>query len=526
MSLGSIKLKPRRGEESAEELRNGVRLRGEIEWIASGESVDIRALENALGPMAESLSENHALLRFGNAVGQFEVGVLGRLEVRCGKWDEKAFDAMLGELSRIAGGLPFAADHLQGLAHDWDRCASDPILLHRFFYVRHIVLSRLGDGTDLHAALEAIVRDPHQRFVVERERVPLELATRADARMLMRVAAGAEPMARLSPTASALELAKFLHGHLPLKVDSPRAYHSVDTLENAFVKAFLWRISSIVGEVERLAAERSGGKQAAFWLSLVSDAKLVRRELQPILEHDLWKNVSPMTQLPAASSVLQRRRGYREILRHYLALRSAPVWLPLDEAHRRQLLGVKDVAVLYEIWAFYKVVEAVETVIGRPPSVAERPTPQETQLAVPRGLRVAWTNQVEVRYNLTFNRTSEPTRRSSSVMLRPDIVVRVNRGSLWETHVLDAKLRVDQLEPGEEEELGFKRDDIVKMHAYRDALESVCSACILYPGEREKFFSSSSDSSGLQGVGAIPLVPGRASTSLVEHLRRMGLGNE
>jgi predicted component of viral defense system (DUF524 family) len=102
-------------------------------------------------------------------------------------------------------------------------------------------------------------------------------------------------------------------------------------------------------------------------------------------------------------------------------------------------------------------------------------------------------------------------------------VLRIPRGDSLEVHVLDAKLRVERLESGEEKELGFKSDDLVKMHAYRDALPAVRSAFILYPGARTRFFPASDGLEGLQGVGAISLVPGRKNTGLVEHLRLMGL---
>lgn len=525
MGLGTLRFHPRSGTEVAHDLPDGVCLRGEIGWIASGEPADIDALEAALGPMAERVSATHALVRFGNAVGKFRIGGLGQLEARCGKWDEAAFDAMLADLSEISSGLPFAATQWQGLAHDRVLDADDPILLHQFLYVRHIVLSRFVASTGLLPALESILRDPHRRFVVERERVTIEATARADARTLARLAAGGEPLIRVGRPLADIGLARALRGHLPRTVDSPRAYHSADTAENAFVKSFLDQVASIAERVGALATarcSRSAEERPAFWSRLLDDSLQVRRALQPLREHDFWEGVSSLAQIPAASAVLQRRRGYREVLRHYLALR-ATAKLPLGEEQRHQLLGVKDVASLYELWAFYRVVKTVEEILGCPPSLAERPQSSELQLDVPWGLRVAWGTAVEVLYNLSFGRSHLGDRRSLSITLRPDIVVRVRHGDFFEVHALDAKLRIERLEKGEENELGFKREDIAKMHAYRDALPSVRSACILYPGVVPRFFPSSDSSTDRQGVGAIPLVPGGSHAALVQHLSELGL---
>ena len=103
-------------------------------------------------------------------------------------------------------------------------------------------------------------------------------------------------------------------------------------------------------------------------------------------------------------------------------------------------------------------------------------------------------------------------------------------------HLFDAKFRVHGLadvglagsdKDGDDEKAGeragtFKRGDIYKMHAYRDAIPDARSVWILYPGGEFRFFGvpGSRGQSGsqavssleglpdeLEGVGAIPLGP-------------------
>ncbi len=69
----------------------------------------------------------------------------------------------------------------------------------------------------------------------------------------------------------------------------------------------------------------------------------------------------------------------------------------------------------------------------------------------------------------------------------------------------------------------FKRGDLYKMHAYRDAIPAARSVWILYPGGEFRFFDASGDESvatspeelpeSICGVGAIPFAP-RAGSGL------------
>ncbi|MBM4279891.1 MAG: DUF2357 domain-containing protein [Deltaproteobacteria bacterium] len=274
-------------------------------------------------------------------------------------------------------------------------------------------------------------------------------------------------------------------GCIPKRIAVPRARHSVDTAENRIVRAFLDEVTALVDRVEARARQKPA---AAVWQRMADDCARVRSTLAPVVRHGLWRDVGRMTHVPLSSSVLQRRREYREVLRQHLALR-ASARLPIDtDLVASQLLGVNDVATMYELWCFFTIVREVEALRG-PPVRAGRLRADEVQVAAERGLAVVWSDGLEVAFNVTFTKRSSGERRSSSLLLRPDIVVRVlgpdGHASL---HVLDAKLRVQRVreEPDDTDEerdgssgLGFQRSDVAKMHAYRDALPSVRSAFVL-----------------------------------------------
>jgi predicted component of viral defense system (DUF524 family) len=102
-------------------------------------------------------------------------------------------------------------------------------------------------------------------------------------------------------------------------------------------------------------------------------------------------------------------------------------------------------------------------------------------------------------------------------------VIEIERAGVTELHVFDAKLKVegfasidaDTDDDAEASPLTFKKDDVAKMHAYRDALSSVRSARVLYPGNVVREFPAlEPDALATDVVGAIPLSPGAPADHL------------
>ena len=281
----------------------------------------------------------------------------------------------------------------------------------------------------------------------------------------------------------------------------------------------------------------------------------------PIARHSMWEEVGRMVRIPFSSTVLQRRRGYRRVLQHFSRIRLAPT-IPLDNEAMRDLLELKNIALLYELWTFFRIVHELAVLEG-PPVRSGRSTSGPFQTDFAAGGTIEWASGVRLVYNQHFSRSRPRGRHSYSVPLRPDIALLVPDGRKSHLHLFDAKFRVHGLadvgfagsgEDGDDEKAGeragtFKRGDIYKMHAYRDAIPDARSVWILYPGGEFRFFGvpgsggqsghqAGSSPEGLtetvEGVGAIPVAPGvrdktsggqrEAATSdglLREALRRM-----
>lgn len=209
-----------------------------------------------------------------------------------------------------------------------------------------------------------------------------------------------------------------------------------------------------------------------------------------------------MVHLPASSTVLQRRRGYRQVFQCFSRLRLA-ARVPLDRDLVRRLLESRDISELYEIWCYFTMVSAVKEILG-PPIHAETFRRKSTRILLRQGFRVLWPGGTSLSYNQPF---SPSGRGSYSVPLCPDITLSIPSGENAGLHLFDAKFRLD----GDD----FHKTDLHKMHAYRDALLEARSAWVLYPGTKARFFStdfavwdgSSVLSQTLEGVGALPLLP-------------------
>ncbi len=526
MAVGGLQFRARKGNAVPTDVPGSIILRGEVEWIVEGGANEIAALLATVGGLGDAVSATSALLKFGNAVGTFDLAPFGVVHVRCGKWGEEVFDALLEDLTRKFLALPFSATQAGGIPHDRSIADRDDVLLHAFLYARHILLTSRRDEA-LPRALEMIVRDPHRLFSSERAPVSVGAARRIDSRTIARVASGADGVVRATGFAAQTSLARALGGYLPALVDVPRVEHTFDTAENRFVLEFLKQLRALIDRVDGFART----KKPAFWRNVEKDCQAMRRVLGPFERHDLWIDVGRMTHLPLGSSVLQRRRGYKDVLRHHLALRAA-TRIPIEpDKLASSLLGVKDVATLYELWCYFAVVDAVGLVLGRAPDVVEQVEVDEVSVDLRRGFRVAWNAGPTVHYNLSFSRNMDPPRRSSSLLLRPDVVVEIERDGKRELHVFDAKLKVDGLatietddpdDAADADPLTFKKDDVAKMHAYRDALPSVRSARVLYPGHvAREFVALEPGALATDVVGATPLMPGAPPDDLVKILQGM-----
>jgi predicted component of viral defense system (DUF524 family) len=370
-----------------------------------------------------------------------------------------------------------------------------PSLLIQYFYL-------LNNAEDIAEARDLILRNPHRVLDDETEHVSVFDLTEIDADVVLQLVQGD---ARFDRSASPPRLTAAPDG---VWFRMPR--EGFDSAENQFVKAVAGEMADACEQVLR-----------APWLRNIDDAGVVHRRetlsrlhgrLHQFVRAPMFDQVRPMHRVPASSRVLQRRAGYRELNGHWQDFLQArdPVWQRMQHA-----IDLRDIATLYEYWVWFALCREVRDAYGcERPEVDAIPS---SEPGLPQGLRARFRNLGTLSYNAT-------RRTYSGISLRPDYLWEPVIGSkvgfdakfrlAWDTAPLD--IADDEL--ASDPIARVKADDLVKMHAYRDAIPGIRAAVVLYPGHVAQFRTVERVSLGavtvgdvlhgeLAGVGAIPMSP-------------------
>ena len=323
---------------------------------------------------------------------------------------------------------------------------------------------------------------------------------------------------------------------------------TLDNQENQFVKFVLRSFSSFCSELR-------GKKNANDRLKAEIDKTM--DVLNGHLSTLFFKQVSMPSQLNLNSPVLQRKEGYREILQAWLMfdLAAKLSWKGGDNVYEA---GKRNVAVLYEYWVFFKLLEVISRVFDIDPVSVNKLVKtdadrinleiQQGKMTMIEGLYNTGSRKFNVRfyYNRTFAHTREDEELDKSgswtMNMRPDYTLSIWPGEIsidqaeredLIVHIhFDAKYRVNKIDLGvddsmndeqmseallnekkEQEEGIYKRADLLKMHAYKDAIRRTSGAYILYPGTVQRRLKGFHEI--IPGLGAFCLTPSNYDEELI-----------
>jgi predicted component of viral defense system (DUF524 family) len=481
-----------------------------------------------------------ATANFGSAVGVADLTVVSGddlfAEIAASKIDyDQDFKDLLSAVANELIDLMFQVGSVAGLkfASDGATEARPAVVL---FHLRRYMRSDA-----LPAALEAIVREPLSRLVSAELTVPPTHAPRVDPELLASRAT-ALPMQKGGP------LAALFRGHTPEKFVVPHRRDTVDVPENRYVKAFAEDLALLCRDIAaRLPAKAGSGRaEAERWAEIVDD----------IISAPLWREVGPLTVFPANSQALLRLTPYREVLHTDLQLRTG-LALPWERAQElADTIGdLRPIFELYEYWCFFIMRRIIRELCGN-----EKPVLGDLIVARDGGLSVdlrhgkrsrlqfryeqgARPLSVDLFYNRSFQRPADPSatfgQSSYSTQFRPDYSLRIKASGTEHWLHFDAKYKLDlaawrmQLAADDAPEIQdvldggagedrtlFKKVDLYKVHAYRDAILGSRGAFVLFPGDGDRsLFVRHRDAAyraatAIPSVGAFPLRPGSGAHQL------------
>lgn len=390
---------------------------------------------------------------------------------------------------------------------------------HGWFQVQLELLREVLEGIEFAAALQRILAFPHEHLEQELEQFPVERPFKLSSKAIHSLVTS--PVRRQLPPGHPLQTLGL--GSVAARVPVIRKTPTVDTPENRFIKHALRDFHAFVLRAQTLFNKANGD-----WSAAADLARRLSRNLDQWLSRPFFKEVDELVVVPLGSPVLQRKAGYREVLRWWLRFRTAAElsWKGGEDIFRA---GQRNVAELYEYWLFFQLLDWFCTRFnraGQPPLIEElvdgldADTPNlRVKKRVPLGpftgtfsdpcrrLHAAfsynrqfevtpdrreggsWTRKMHPDYTLTFWPAIDgmTAADASSLAEEQELLVHIHLDAKYRVENLDALFGGRESEDADEEEPkspgNYKRQDLLKMHAYRDAIKRSEGAYVLYPGD-------------------------------------------
>ena len=385
-------------------------------------------------------------------------------------------------------------------------------LYQRFSFVKSII-----DSLEFEEAIQKIVSNPTTKWEEESEVKDIRRIRRFNQKNIRQLVSKSNRM-----EISSDHFLNMSYGltSIPTKIDSTRKTESINTAENRFIKHALEEFLFFCENCELIFEKYSTAK---------FESGLLATKTSALLNQSFFKQISRPTSLKLNSPILQKKSGYREVLNAWLKfdLAAKLIWHGGDNVYDA---GKKDIATLYEYWLFFALLDLLKEVFEiEPKSIAELIQYDKGQLSLnlKQGTAIAMKGvfkspsrnlNIQFSYNRSFGGGQPfPNSGSYTTTLRPDYTLSIWPEEITEakdaerteliTHIhFDAKYKVknfydliskskdDELteeenielinEEAEEVQKGtFKNQDLLKMHAYKDAIRRTGGAYVLYPGE-------------------------------------------
>ncbi|TBR44334.1 DUF2357 domain-containing protein [Marinomonas agarivorans] len=327
-------------------------------------------------------------------------------------------------------------------------------------------------------------------------------------------------------------------GHTPLTLPERRIKTSYNTKDNRFVKNSLMLLRERLQHLKRRMPKKYEASHNAMnnW----------SEELDAILFHSFWQEIGTSEEFPN-SMIMANRKGYREFMMFYLAFGLS---IKLESENTLLTTGgdIKPVFHLYEMWCYLMIHDLLCRLTdstGEPElSFMNRDKEFMKDLISKndRPIEFLYSHNdkqviLQLYYNKDFNLIDDRSTQwadSYSGVFNPDVSISMKMNGIVHWLHFDAKYRLDLSKWKEERSdnpvaLSFKREDIHKMHTYRDAVLGTRGSYVLYPGSErinELYVRNPDknyrDNNLMPSVGAFPLKP---SSTIIQSEQIISIGN-
>jgi len=472
-------------------------------------------------------------LEIDNPDNQNQEKIVINLEIRSTKADyRRDYRLMLNEIAEYYADLVLQQGSPVTQKLEIDPSCSSQTLYQRFSFVRSLI-----DSDAFSEAIHKIISNPVRKWTdasIEKNIVGVKRLTRNN---LKQIASSTDriPLSKSIQAGFSTQLSS-----VPRKIEVEYKRDTTDIQENQFVKFVLRSFINFCSDIQEY-------KNASDILK--AEAQETQEKLYTHLDNQFFRQISMPQHMNMNSPVLQRKEGYREVLQAWLLydLAAKLNWTGGDDVYNA---GKKNVATLYEYWLFFKLLELVSeffNIKAKDKSELIEYDKDKINLSLKQGhIRMVYGQQetfsrilnVAFYYNRTFKKESDDDESmhkagSWTMAMRPDYTLSIWPGRITEAeaekqelivHIhFDAKYRLDKIlledkdiEEDMNEELAeekkqqelkiYKRGDLLKMHAYKDAIRRTSGAYVLYPGDKDKEIRGFHEI--VPGLGAFKIRPG------------------
>lgn len=447
-----------------------------------------------------------------------------KLEVQSTKTSyRKDYQYMLNSITEKCTDLIIQANSPVSHSFETDFNADNETLYQRFAFVKSIINSE-----EFEDAIHRIISSPTTKWTEEVEKTDVRKIKRFKNNEIKQLINSSNRI----KLANNHPLYSSKLNSVATKINSYKKKESLDTSENRFIKHALETFSKFCMDIGN---HPNAGERLQY------EANVVTEKLENNLQHSLFKEISRPTTLKLNSPTLQKKEGYREVLKVWLKfdLAAKLVWNGGEDVYSG---GKKDIATLYEYWLFFKLLDVLKSIFEIEPKELEKlivPSSNELSLQLKQGrftaLNGKYTKEnrdlnIRFNYNRSFVGNNNISKAGSwTTTLRPDYTLSIWPTNLKETqaeakeqivHIhFDAKYKIANinqiLENKQDDELNdekkdnlkgiYKNADLLKMHAYKDAIRRTSGAYVLYPGDTNKRIRGFHEV--LPGLGAFPIKP-------------------
>ena len=358
-----------------------------------------------------------------------------------------------------------------------------------------MILEYLFRDENLPSTIEYLSRNLYSVLENTVEEVPTSFASNINPKDLIDVFSNPKNLFESEDTDSIWH--EHTEGYVPLRINETKYIDNIDVPENRFYKDFLIFVENVISDLLKTTPN-----------GYIRDKLLVyKEEMSYYLSQRYFKDISRMDFAPLNSQVLQKKEGYRDILKYFLIFEFGfkMTWNEVTDefkGHEKKLFE------LYEFWCYFELLDILSDITDTPikfGKIFEKEHDVNIKLKhnLNHNFRLIDGEKdlkIDLMYNKTFNINNELFN-TYSIEVRPDYSLIFNLNKKRYIFHFDAKYKIGYNE-------SYKSEDIKTMHIYKDAITDTVGSYVLFPGKEDskKIFYEKENS--FKSVGAFPLNPG------------------